>query len=212
MAASGYNQEYRRWPSGTIQNPKLPPAQRMSWQVGVGSFIESSNPLAVINRSEAFNSEYNEPIFDRASGKATFFKCPTFRQPPNSQFSYLTTMSGSLGSARIGELSKRRPAGRILRIRSDDSRRGCHGWTWNTMTIIETNAPTAQSPKAAHQPFVASIQPAANTSEKAANWGISRRRHMCRVRRWSVRFVGDSIDPKTFETFRQSPAAMTRRS
>ncbi len=139
MAASGYNQEYRRWPSGTIQNPKLPPAQRMSWQVGVGSFIESSNPLAVINRSEAFNSEYNEPIFDRALGKATFFKCPTFQQPPNSQFSYLTTYVGVAGlGADAASFPKgdRRDGffGYDRTIRDADVTDGLA----NTMTIIET--------------------------------------------------------------------------
>jgi hypothetical protein len=173
----------------------------MSWQVGVGSFIESSNPLAVINRSEAFNSEYNEPIFDRALGKATFFKCPTFQQPPNSQFSYLTTYVGVAGlGADAASFPKgdRRDGffGYDRTIRDADVTDGLA----NTMTIIETqraNGPVTEGGPST----VRGLDPAGGqyVGEGGQFGGFHAGGTCAAFADGSVRFVSDSIDPKTFE-------------
>ena len=65
FGVTNYNVEYGRCLCGTIQNPMLPPEQRLSWQIAIGPFIESSNPLSDVNRSEAFNSTHNQAIFDQ---------------------------------------------------------------------------------------------------------------------------------------------------
>jgi hypothetical protein len=112
LGLHGYHDANKRFPTGTVANPALPPEKRLSWLVAVvPAYIESS-PRYAIYLDKAWDAPEHSPPklvagangmgFVRAGtlvGRIGYLICPT----SGAEYESLPSLTTYLGSAGVGE-------------------------------------------------------------------------------------------------------------
>jgi prepilin-type processing-associated H-X9-DG protein len=213
LALHNYASVHDAFPAGTVNSPKLPPADRLSWFLLILEFLEQTRSRLLIDPGEPWNAGANrilivETIHEDQSisrapmGEISAFQCPSHRHPATPPGRPSAT--DYVGIAGLGTDAATLPAGHrragffgyARQTRIEDITDG----TTHTMMLAETafaNGPwTAGGPATvrgldpARQPYLGRGRQFGGSHPAGANILLAD---------GSVRFVPETVDPRTFE-------------
>jgi prepilin-type N-terminal cleavage/methylation domain-containing protein len=86
LAAHNYRDTHGHFPPGTIENAKLPPDTRLSWQVALLPYMEQPKLYEKFDRTAAWDAPANAsalsaPVAGETQRYASVLRCPAFMEP-----------------------------------------------------------------------------------------------------------------------------------
>ncbi len=206
LGLMNYSAQYDSFPGGTIANDRLPPARRLSWLVAVMAFLDQW--FWILDHSEPWDSAANRLTRGhgveekpQAVGRLPLLTCPAAAGAADEHMPGWTWYVGVAGVGRDApELPAGHPRAGVFgydrRTRVADIRDGAS----TTLMLAETasaNGPwTAGGPATVRgldpgrQPYIGLGRQFGGTHRGGVNVAFAD---------GSVRFLGESIDPKVFE-------------